>query len=161
MSVMPVARCRALRQVVGKPHRVQVVVGIVVRKIRQHLRSIGRLPPEQLERQLIGVVPRHLLRDEVVDAALLVDLRQLPGVAERIRIPADAHVHAVGLLVPALAHQQLPHQRFAVGHVEVGLDPHAAHDLPAAFLDALLDLGIHVGILLGHPLVVGRGAICV
>ena len=42
--------------------------------------------------------------------------------------------------------------RFAVGHVQVGLDPHAADDLPAAFLDAPLDLVVHLRIFLGDPL---------
>ncbi len=63
------------------------------------------------------------------------------------------------LLVPALADQQLADDGLAVGHVEVRLDPHAAHDLPAAFLDALLDLRVHVGIFVGQPLVVLRGGL--
>ena len=144
------------RKILAQSHRTQVQIHVVVRKISQHLRSIRRLPPEQLERQLVGVVPRHFLRDEVVDAALLVDLRQLPRVSKRIGIPADPHVHAVRLLVPALAHQNLPHQRLAVRHIQVRLNPHAAHNLPAAFFDALRDLVVQRRILLRHPLVVGR-----
>ena len=144
-------------QVGAQPHRAQVFIAIVVRKIRQHLRPIRRLPPEQFERQLIRVVPHHLLRNKIVHAALLVDLRQLPRIPKRIRIPADPHIHAIRLLVPPLAHQQLPHQALAVGHVQIRLNPHAAHHLPAPFLDALRNLRIHLGILLRQPLVVLRG----
>ncbi len=84
--------------------------------------------------------PEQLLRDEIIHAGLFIDLRQLIVVAERIRIPSDSYIHAEILLKIALAHQNLPYQRFAVGHIEVGFHPHAADNLPPAFLYALLDL---------------------
>ena len=49
------------------------------------LRAVGRLPPEEAEGELVGVVPVHLLGDEVVEAGALVDLRELPVVAEASR----------------------------------------------------------------------------
>ena len=98
MSVMPGAYSRAFSKSHRKPHRIQIVVGVIMRKIRQHLAAVRRLPPEQLERKLVGVVPRHLLGDEIIHTRLLVDLRQLPVVSKRIRVPADAHIHAVMLL---------------------------------------------------------------
>src|SRR5262249_1995774 len=94
----------------------------------------GSLPPEDLVGELVGVVPVELLGDEVIDPRFLVDLRQLPVVSERIGVPADAHVLAEARPKVALADEQLAHDRFAVGHVEIGLDPHAADDLPAALL---------------------------
>ena len=145
------------REVAREPHGIQIVVGVIVREVGEHLAAIGRLPPEELEGELIGVVPRGFLRDKVIHAGALVDLRQLPGVAKRIGIPADADVDAVLLLEPALANENAAHLGFAVGHVQVGLDPHAAYDLPAAFLDALLDLVVHLRIFFRDPLVVGRG----
>ena len=54
-------------------------------------------------------------------------------------------------LEPALADEQLANHAFAIGHVQVGLYPHAAHQFPAAFLDALLDLAKQGGIFLLHP----------
>ncbi len=59
----------------------------------------------------------------------------------------------------ALADEELADLRFAVGEVEVGLDPHAADDLPTAFFDALLDLLVECGIFFGHPLGVLRGGL--
>ena len=131
--------------------------GIVVRKIGEQSAAVGRLPPEQL----VGeggefVRPEQLLGDEIIHARLLVDLRQLIVVAERIRIPADLYVHAEILLEVALADQNLPHQRFAVRHVQVGLDPHAADDLPSAFFHALLNLLEKVRIFLLHPFIGAR-----
>src|ERR1035437_10992445 len=41
-----------------------------------------------------------------VDAGFLVDLRQLPGVSKRIRVPADPHIHAILFLEPSFTHQQ-------------------------------------------------------
>ena len=143
-----------LHQIRGKPHRVQVVVAVAVRKIGKHLAAVGRLPPEELEGQLVGVIPRHLLRYEEIDARLLVNLRQLPVVTKGIRIPADVHIHAVVLLVPALADENGARCRFAVGQIQVRLNPHASHNLPAAFLDALSDVCVDLRILVGEPIVV-------
>ena len=59
----------------------------------------------------------------------------------------------------ALAEEELADLGFAVGEVEVGLDPHAADDLPTALFDALLDLLVEGGIFFGHPLGVLRGGL--
>ena len=101
----------------------------------------------------------HLLGDEVVDAGALVDLRELPIVTKRVRVPADAGGDAVLLLEVALADEQLANEGLTAGEVEVRLNPHATDDLPAAFLDALLDLLVHLGVLVGHPLAVLRGGL--
>jgi len=145
-----------LHRVLRQPHRAEVRIRIIMRKIGQNPAAVRRLPPEELQRKLVGVIPRHLLGYEIVDAGPLVDLRQLPVVAEGVRVPADARCPAVEPLEGLLTNQDLPHQRLARGHVQVRLNPHAAHQLPAALLDALPDLLIQVGILVGHPLVVLR-----
>ncbi len=59
----------------------------------------------------------------------------------------------------ALADEELADEGFAVGQVEVGLDPHAADDLPAAFFDALAISSLICGILVGDPLGVVRGGL--
>ena len=63
------------------------------------------------------------------------------------------------LLEVALADEELADEGFAVGEVEVGLDPHAADDLPAALFDALADLVVHLGIFFGDPCGVLRGGL--
>ncbi len=146
-------------EVSGEADRVEIVVGVVMREVGEHLAAVGRFPPEELEGELVGVVPGHLLGDEVVESGALVDLRELPVVAEGVGVPADAGGDAVEVLEGGLADEQLADERFAVGHVEVGLDPHAADDLPAALGDALLDLGVEGWIFVGHPLVVLRGGL--
>ena len=109
------------------------------------------MPPEEAEGELVGVVPVHLLSDEVVHAGALVDLRELPVVAEGVGVPADAGGDSVLLVEVALADEELADEGFAVGEVEVGLDPHAADDLPATLFDALADLVVHLRIFFGYP----------
>ncbi len=65
------------------------------------------------------------------------------------------------LLEVALADEELADEGFAVGEVEVRLDPHAADDLPAALFDALADLVVHLGIFFGDPGGVLRGGLAV
>ncbi len=140
----------------GDSHRINLV-HVIVGEVGQHAAAVGGLPPEQLEGERIGVVPRHLLRNEIVDPRLLVDLRQLPVIAKRIRVPSDAHVRPKFLLEVALADQQLAHERLAVRHVQIGLHPHAPHHFPAPFFDTIDDLLVQRRIFLQHPLVVGGG----
>src|SRR5450432_1969811 len=78
-------------------------VHIVVREVSENSAPIWGLPPEQLQRQWVGVVPRHLLRYEIIDSRLLVDLGQLPVVAERIRIPSDTYIRPKLFLEIALS----------------------------------------------------------
>ncbi len=159
MSVMPGERSRATARSAERRIGVEIVVGVVMREVGEHLAAVGRFPPEELEGELVGVVPGHFLGDEVVESGALVDLRQLPVVAEGVGVPADAGGHSVEVFEGRLADEQLANERFAVGHVEVGLDPHAADDLPTALGEALLDLGIQGWIFVGHPLVVLRGGL--
>jgi hypothetical protein len=99
----------------------------IVRKVREYAAAVGGLPPEELERELIRVVVAQLLRDEVVNAGLLVDLWKLPVVSEGVNVPSDFYVDIEFLLEVTLAEQKLPDLGFAVRHVEIWFDPHAAH----------------------------------
>ena len=90
---------------------------------------------------------------------------QSAGVAEDVGQPQDLVVHTEGVLEVALAEGELTDQGLTAGQVAVGLQPHAALGLPAAFLHALLDLLKQLGVALlqevvqnrlaGHELVVG------
>ncbi len=133
---------------------------IVRREIRQHLRPIRRLPPEQPERQLIRIVPMHLLRHKIIHPRPLVDLRQLPVIPKRIRIPPNPRRNAILLLEVSLPHQQLPHQRLAARKIQVRLHPHSTDNLPSTFFNPLLDLRIQIRILIRHPLAVLRRGLC-
>src|SRR6202023_1916040 len=67
--------------------------GVIMRKVSQNAAAIGRLPPKQF----IGkgskfVRPHQFLRHEIIHAGLFVDLRKLPVVAKRVRVPSDLHV---------------------------------------------------------------------
>ncbi len=155
----PWRTCARLGEARAEACRIEVGIGIVVREVGQHLAAVRRLPPEELQRQLVCVVPMHLLRDEVVDAGTLIDLRQLPVVAEGVRVPADLGRDAVELLELGLTDKQLAHLALAIGQVQVGLNPHATHDFPAAFLYALRDLVVQHGVFVGHPIAVRSGGL--
>ena len=146
-----------LLEVRREAHRIEACIRVSVWKIRQHLAAVRRLPPEELQRQRIGFVPRHLLGHKIVDPRQAVDLRQLPVVAEGVRVPSNAHIHAVILPVPAFANEYGARDGFAVGHIQVRFHPHAADNLPPALLDSLLDLLIDLWIFVGQPSVILRG----
>ena len=130
-------------------------------KICEYPAAVRRLPPKQFHRQLIGVVPRHFLRDEVIDAGLLINLRQLPGVSEGVRIPSDADIGTKFFFKVAFSDQQLSHQRLTIRHVQIRFHPHSAEHFPTALLDAINDLLMDGWIFFKHPLVVGGGRLCV
>ena len=113
-------------KITGEANRINILICVVVREVSEDFAAVRRLPPEELERKLVGVVPGHLLRDEVVDAGPFVNLRKLPVVAEGVGVPADHCGVTVDLLERGLADEELTDERFAVGHVQVGLNPHSA-----------------------------------
>src|SRR5208337_140125 len=101
----------------GDPHRLNFI-HVVVREIGKDSAAIRGFPPEELVGELGGVVPIHLLRNEVIETRSLVDLRELPIVAKRIGIPADSHLNSEFLLEVTLADQDLPYQGLSAWHVE-------------------------------------------
>ena len=135
-------------------------------EMREHLGAVDALPEEGVIRDAVDLVPRELGGHEIVHAGLFHDLRQCAGIAEHIRQPQDFIILAEFLAEEALAVQELAHERLAGGQVAVGLEPHAALDLPAALRDALLDLFVHLRIALleeivqnrlaGHELIAGK-----
>ena len=150
-------------------HRTRKVAGnfrgfnfqdVVVRNIRQHATAVRRLPPEQLQWQLVDLVLHHLLGKEVADPGLLVHLRQLPVIAKRIRVPPNMHVDAEFAVKITGADEQLPHLRLTIRHVQIWLDPHASHKLPTALFDALLDIVKRTRKLGFHPIAILRRGLC-
>ena len=67
--------CASDGEVIAEADWVQIIVGIVVRKVTENLASVRRFPPEQLEWELVGVIPCRLLSYEVIYARSLVYLR--------------------------------------------------------------------------------------
>ena len=59
------------------------------REVRQHLGAVQALPVERIVGQTVVLVPADLDREEVLEAGLLDQLRQVPGVAEHVREPED------------------------------------------------------------------------
>src|SRR6202042_1338347 len=74
-------------EVGGDARGVDVVVDVVGGEVGEDFAAVGRLPPKEAEGKLVGVVPVHFLRDEVVEAGALVDLGCLPVVAEGVGVP--------------------------------------------------------------------------
>ena len=135
--------------VVGGVVAVAGLVGILGGdEVGEDLRPVDALPPEGVHRQLVELVPGDLGGHEVVDAALAQDLRQGRGIAEDVGQPEDLVVLAELVAEELFAVEELPHHALARDEVAVGLQPHAALDLPAALSDALLDLFKEIGIAL-------------
>src|SRR5690348_9748364 len=129
---------------------------IAVREVGEYAAAVGRLPPKELVRKHRRIVPGELLCYEGIEPGFAIDLRQLPGVTKAIRIPAYLHIHTEFVLEKPLADEDLTNHGFTVRHVEVRLDPHAAHQLPASFTDALLNLGKLSRIFVTEPFVVAH-----
>ena len=133
------------------------VVGVGGRHVHEHLRAVDPGPHERVVGRLGELVPGQLLREEAVDPRAAQDLRDLAVVAERVRGPELAAAHAEALLQVALPVDDLAHERLAGGQVEIGLNPRAADDLPAALADALAQPLVEPGRVLLEPGVVLRG----
>ena len=68
-------------------------VGIRGREVRENTRAIDALPHERVVRELGGVVPRDLLREEPFVPGTAGDLRPCAGVAEAVRQPYALGLH--------------------------------------------------------------------
>ena len=55
--------------------------------------AVNALPPENLIRHVIVLIPGHLVGDEVFHARLRDQLRQCPGIAKGIRQPEHRRLH--------------------------------------------------------------------
>ena len=104
-------------------------------------------------REGVDLAPGDLLREEVVAVRLADDLRQGGGVAEHVRNPQVADVHAEVVHEEILAVEELADHRFAGDQIAVGFDPPAALKLPTSFLHAFLDFRKQLRIMIFRHLV--------
>ncbi len=143
----------------------------------QHAGAVQPLPPERVIGHAVVLVPAQLDGEEVVQAGLLDELRQRPGVAEDIRQPQHGRlrVRAEVLAEIAAPQQKLARQRLRAAQVAVGLNPHAADGLPAPLrhpradrleelwmilADVLVELGLALGeVVLGELLHQAQGGV--
>ena len=139
----------------------EVLLGILAdaqggNQVRQHLRTVDAPPNKGVVGDFVILIPGQLGGHEIIYAALLHDLGQNPAVAEHIRQPKDPVVPAKLFPEEPFAVNKLANQGLPGGQVAVCLQPHAALRLPAALLDALLDLRIHLGIALLQEIIQHR-----
>src|SRR5215469_2310330 len=64
----------ALFEIVGEVQRLDFA-SVTAGEVSQNPAAVRGLPPEKLQRELIGFVPTHFLRYEVIDTRFLVNLR--------------------------------------------------------------------------------------
>ena len=110
-------------EVRAREHR---VVGVDRREVREDARAVDALPEEGVVRKAVGLVPRDLLREEVLGACGSRDLRDGGREAEGVGQPHLARVHPELVAEESRPLDELPHQRLAADQVRVGLDPHPA-----------------------------------
>jgi len=132
----------------------------VVEPVRQNLRAVQPLPPEEVVGKWIRLRPVHLVSEERVDAGQGQQLRKRRAEPETVREPAHRRGLAEGRSKIALAVEKLAADRLPAGHVEVGLHPHAPHRLPAPLIDSIADLLEELGVvLLEEGVELGRGLV--
>ena len=88
----------------------------------------------------VKLVPADLGSHKHVNAGLLQDLGQRPGVTEYIRKPEIFHVFAQFFFQESASDEELPGQGFSAGQVAVGFHPHASVGFPPSFFHPFLDL---------------------
>ena len=120
----------------------------IVEGVREHPAPIEPFPPEEIVRKLVGFRPVHLDREETVDPGLLQQLRHRGREAEAVGQPANSRARAESSFEIKLAVKQLAHQALAGRHISVGLDPHAADDLPLAYRDPVSNASEEIRIVL-------------
>jgi hypothetical protein len=102
LGVLPLGAREVLPGEVG-------VVGVHRREVREDAAAVDPLPEERVVRHRVRLVPRLLLREEVLGARTPHDLRQRARVAERVGQPHLARVDAELLEEEPLALHELAH----------------------------------------------------
>ncbi len=110
-------------------------------EVGQNTRAIQSLPPERVVGEAVVLVPTEFDREKIIQPGLFDQLRQRPGITENIRQPEDRRFDrgAKMLAETTAPEQELARERLSAAQVAIGLDPHPANRLPAAFSDARLD----------------------
>ena len=128
-------------------------------EVRDDVGSVDAPPDEGVGGELVAVVPAHLGGVEVLDAALLHDLRDRPVVAEGVREPEGVGAVVQVLFGEPLTVEELADHRLAARDVAVAFDIDAAVRLVASLGDALLHLFENRRIIVLHPFAVQRGGL--
>ncbi len=149
LGVLPLGAREVLPGEVG-------VVGVHRREVREDPAPVDALPEERVVRHRVGLVPRLLLREEVLGACAPHDLRQRSRVAERVGQPHLAGVDPELVEEEPLALHELADERLAARHVRVRLDPHAADWHEPALGDALAEALEELRVVLLQPRVLLR-----
>jgi 23S rRNA (cytidine1920-2'-O)/16S rRNA (cytidine1409-2'-O)-methyltransferase len=99
------------------PYQLEVLVGeggmgqvFPIRRcgqeVRENLRAIQTLPPHELIRHAVVLIPTHFVRDEILHARLFNQLRQRPTIAKRIGQPQNGRVNIPKMLTEIAASKQ-------------------------------------------------------
>jgi len=118
------------------------VVNLLIQpgRVRQHLRSVNSLPPEQLVWKPILAGPVDLARQKVRHAGALEDLRQAGREPEHVGQPGRRRVRAELLREKSMPVKKLANQRLARGDIQIRFHPHGPQRLQSSFPDPLTDL---------------------
>ena len=123
-----------LFQEIHKLNGLYIQVVSFIGKIGQHPRAVRTLPPEEMVRENIAIVPAYLLGDKSIYPRLLEELGHIPVIAKGIRIPAYLYICPKLFLEISLAVKQLPGPGFASDKVAVGFGPHPPRLTPSVLV---------------------------
>ncbi len=124
----------------------RAAVCVLRREVGDDLAPVDPAPTETRMGEIVELIPRDLLREEVGHSRLAQDLGQRGRVSEDIGKPQVVRNDAELVAEEVLAMENLPHERLSGCEVAVGLDPHAALNLPATLRYRLLHALIQFGI---------------
>ena len=133
-------------------------ISIRRREVGEDARAVDAFPHERVVRELGGIVPRDLLREEPFVPGTAGDLRPCAGVSEAVRQPYALGLHTEMFLEVFAAICNLANQRFAGGQHAIGFHPHAADRDEPTFFDALFHALEDVRMILFQPGVLLGGA---
>ena len=142
-----------LFNLIRSPAQGRVVVGI--NAVRHHLGAVIAHPDKIVAGQLH--LPGRRTHEQIgIISCLFEQLRKTPVVAKRIEADRRGIYRAELLLKIGPAQLHLADDRFAGRHVAVGLQIPAAHDVPLARRDQLLNPLKQLRLILLHPAIEQR-----
>ncbi len=127
------------------------VVGVYGREVGEDPGAVDALPAEGVVRELVRLRPGDLLRQQVLGAGRLDDLRQSGREPEGVREPRLVVLDAELVEEEPLPVHELPGHRLRSRHVGVRLHPHAAGRHEPAVRHGLLHSRPHLGPVVADP----------